>query len=280
MANLQALRKRLKSIKTTGEISAAMKTVATANFARVSAQMKGTDGYSSACDEMLSLLGGAGIHRECDTVEKRNCFVVLSHNRGFCGGFNDALLSLLEAEYGAEETPPLMLAAGKKACEYLTRNNIPYEELEWKAVPEAEDARDLVSRIENIYVTGKAEKVFIIYQKYINMLVQKPEKKQILPSATSDGILKSEDILMLPDRETVTDTLARPMLTDNVYRIMLGHAAGAQAATAVAMRSACDNAKESAEKLELAINRIRQSQVTNSVIETSAALAEQNTEAL
>lgn len=279
MSNLQALRKRLKSIKTTGEISMAMKTVATANFARVSAQLKGADAYSSMCNDMLSLIGGAGISRNCDAVEKRNCYVVLSHNRGFCGAFNDALLGLFEEEYSSEELPPLVLAAGKKACEYMTQNNIEYEELAWKNIPCVEDAAELVSRIEEIFITGQADKVYIIYQRFVNMLIQKPEKRQLLPTGQTASVPEDSEILMLPDRETVIETLARPLMTDSVYKLMLGHAAGAQAATAVAMRSACDNAEESAAKLELAINRIRQTQVTNSVIETSAVMAGQNMEA-
>ena len=64
-------------------------------------------------------------------------------------------------------------------------------------------------------------------------------------------------------------------LINSVYRIMLGHAAGAQAATTIAMRSACDNADKSLEKLEIMINRIRQAEVTNSVIETSSSQAGQ-----
>ena len=79
----------------------------------------------------------------------------------------------------------------------------------------------------------------------------------------------------MKDRETAQMTPPMYCLTTSIYRILLGHAGGAQAATTIAMRSACDNADKSLARLEILINRIRQAEVTNSVIETSSFMVGQ-----
>lgn len=268
MAELRTLKKRLKSIRLTGELSGVIKTDAAARFAVLSERMKRERPYSAVCGRALSLLGNTEGEKDGGRA-RRSCFVLLSHDRGFCGSFNDALLAFFEQEYQAEEPPPTVLAAGKKAAVYLEKKGIPYTRLEWKTVPGYEDAEKLAERLEKIYADGQADRVYILYQSYVNMLVQKPVKTQLLPAAGTERA--AGELLLLPDRETVMTALARPALTDSVRRIMLEHAAGAQAATSAAMRSACDNAERSAEKLSLEINRIRQTQVTDSVLELSAS---------
>ena len=101
------------------------------------------------------------------------------------------------------------------------------------------------------------------------MMVQVPTAETILPHPVQDTELK-RDLLFLPDKETAMLAPAMYCLINSIYGIMLSHSAGIQAATTIAMRSACDNAEKSLEKLETLINRIRQAEVTNSVIETSS----------
>ena len=100
-----------------------------------------------------------------------------------------------------------------------------------------------------------------------------PTAETILPRIRENSAEIPQDLLFLPDRETAQKDPAMYCLINSIYRIMLSHNVSAQAATTIAMRSACDNADESLEKLETLINRIRQAEVTNSVIETTSFLA-------
>ena len=274
MANLQMLRKRLKSINATGEMASAMKTVASVKYSKLSKIASSFSEYSDSCAKILDLIADAAFKREDSQVEKRNCFVVVSSNRGFCGVYNATLFKFLETESGkaSYNENPLYIACGKKSQTYLEEHQTRAIPFNLSDIPTIEEARALTEMMLDIYRKGEAESIHIIYQRFVNMMVQKPTDEQILPR-TGDENKEEEDILFLPDRETFSSSLALDCLTSRVYGILLSAASGAQSSTVIAMKSACDNASESSQNLEMTINRLRQAEVTNSVIETSSGMA-------
>lgn len=269
MASLQVLRKRYKSIQATADMALAMKTSSSVKFTKISRYLTAVNAYSKVCDEALELFGNDVLGRKTDTVKNRTCMVVFSNDRGFCGGFNGELLRFFDEQY-TQENDPLLIVQGKKAHIFCKAREYEFEKLDIPDIPSYQDAEALTERLFEIYASGEAEKVDLIYQRFDNMLKQTPVRETILPRKKSGETGEERDILFLPDRKTALETPARYCLINSIYRIMLGHAAGAQAATSIAMRSACDNADKSLEKLEILINRIRQAEVTNSVIETSS----------
>ena len=272
MANLQVLRKRYKSIQATADMAAAMKTAASVKYAKISRILSGIDAYSRACDEALALFGTDGLERNTDTVRTRSCIVLLSNDRGFCGGFNSELLRFFEAQMALETETPLLFVSGAKAISFCKSRNYEFEAIDITEIPTYRDAEELTSRLFEIYTSGEAERIRIIYQRFDNMMSQVPVNVTILPREREEDEGSDRDLLFLPDRETALKTPAKYCLINSIFRILLSHTAGAQAATTIAMRSACDNADKSLEKLEILINRIRQAEVTNSVIETSSYL--------
>ena len=276
MANLQVLRKRYKSIQTTADMAAAMKTAATVKYSKISKKLISIFEYSLACDEALALFGTVGFPRQTAEIRKRNCLVVFSSDRGFCGGFNGELLRFFEEKISSETEKPLLIVIGQKGIQYCRAKGYEFEELRIGDVPSYEDAEKLTEKLYGIYASGEAEKICLIYQRFDNMMTQTPVTETILPRETRNEV--REDLLFLPDRETAQKSPAMYCLINSIYRILLSHMAGAQAATTIAMRNACDNAQKSLEKLETLINRIRQAEVTNSVIETSAFLVGQDME--
>lgn len=275
MANLQLYKKRLKSIKATGEMASAMKTVASVKYSKLSKIVSETRDYSNACGEILNLVADAAFKREAQSVEDRDCIVVLSSNRGFCGGYNSELIKYLNSENRISESgeDPLYIACGKKIQSYFPEKHTRAVSVDISDIPTYEEAQSLTQLILDIYRNGEADRVFVIYQKFINMMTQKPCCQQILPHRKPEDVPhENDDILYIPDRETFSKSLAFDCLCSEMYGILLSAAAGSQAATVVAMRNACDNASESSQQLELMINRVRQAQVTNSVIETSSGM--------
>ncbi len=271
MATLQVLRKRYKSIQATADMASALKTASSVKYARIARVLSNIDAYSLACDRTLALFGNEVLTRKTKDVKPRNCMVLFSNDRGFCGGFNSELLRFFDETYQTEAEKPLLLVFGQKGEAFCKGKGIDYESLPLKEIPAYRDAEELTDRLFNLYESGEVNQVKIVCQRFKNMMTQTPVCETILPHPAGDES-QTADILFLPDRETALRTPSMYCLTNSIYHIMLGHCAGIQAATTIAMRNACDNAEKSLEKLEILINRIRQSDVTNSVIETSSYL--------
>jgi F-type H+-transporting ATPase subunit gamma len=275
MANLQILKKRYKSIQATADMAAAMKTASSVKYAKISRIFSSIDAYSKACDDSLALFGSDVLARDTQIVKNRNCLVLFSNDRGFCGGFNSELLRFFDGQMANEAEKPLLFIQGQKAVSFCNAKGYEFERLVFSDIPSYADAEALTAKLYEIYTTGEADWIELIYQRFDNMMTQTPVRETLLPRLPKVSGDDPQEILFLPDRETAQKAPAMYCLVNSVYRIMLGHAAGAQAATTIAMRSACDNADKSLEKLEILINRIRQAEVTNSVIETSSFLAGQ-----
>lgn len=275
MASLQVLRKRYKSIQATADMASAMKTASSVKYARIARMLNSIDAYSKACNEALSLFGTDVLTRRTDSVKSRNCLVVLSNDRGFCGGFNGELLRFFESELLSEPEEPLLFLHGQKGAVFCNAKGYAFEPLKLPDIPTYQDAEALTRKLFEIYASGEADRIDMIYQRFDNMMKQTPVRQTILPLAEKPETGEEADMLFLPDRETAQMTPPMYCLINSIYRILLGHAGGAQAATTIAMRSACDNADKSLAKLEILINRIRQAEVTNSVIETSSFMVGQ-----
>ena len=121
MANLQVLRKRFRSIQATADMASAMKTAATVKYAKISRELVNIEDYSLACNETLTLFGDAVLTRSTNKISSRNCLVLFSNNRGFCGGFNGELLRFFETRLAAETEPPMLLVLGQKGIAFANR---------------------------------------------------------------------------------------------------------------------------------------------------------------
>lgn len=271
MAALQVLRKRYKSIQATADMCSAMKTASSVKYAKISKTLSHIEAYSRACDDTLALFGDAVLSRRVKTVKPENCIVLLSNNRGFCGGFNAELNSFFEQQLSEETVPPRLIVLGQKGASFCKGKGLEFESLPLEDIPSYADAEAMTAKLFELYAAGEADKIILIYQHFDNMMTQTPTAETILPHPGKNSA-QEQELLFLPDRQTAMQTPAMYCLINSIYGIMLGHCAGIQAATSIAMRSACDNADKSLEKLEILINRIRQTEVTNSVIETSSYL--------
>ena len=274
MASLQALRKRLRSIRSTQQLASAMRTASTAKFAKLNRIRCDFGPYAKACRDILAHMGSAGIRRETVDPDARDALVIFSGNRGLCGGFNAELLRFLDRTLEDADSPRL-LVCGRKAAIHLRELGLEYEDYLLPDVPDYQDIKPLADRVRSLYSSGQAARVLAVYQRFENTLTQIPTLRQLLPEA---GIPEGRDdgsLLYFPDREAIGEQLAISCLDAQVFELALENASGAQAATLIAMRSACDNAEATASDLEITINRRRQAEVTASVIETASGQSQQ-----
>lgn len=266
MAGLAILKKRLRSVELAGQIASAMKSAASAKYAKVNRRYVALRDYMTELDKLLAVCGGAIEPPRAEAAERRNCYLLLGHNRGFCGGYNTQLHHF--ADKILENDPDaLLLVVGKSAIAYTKKRTVRAEFV-LPDVPELEDCRPLLDEVLSIYRAGLADRICVIRQKYVNTLVQEPEVVDLI-GARQERETHSE-ILQIPDGVTVGAGLWERALEAQLFWRVLESAIGAQAATLTAMRTASDNAAAAAEKLENEINKKRQSAVTAGELETAS----------
>ncbi len=275
MAGLRELKKHLKSIKSIGQLAGAMKTVATAKYSRINALNADYAAYARECERLLERFGtGSSFPERPEGASGRTYIVVMCGNRGLCGSYNSdttaRLKQVLEREGNAA-----IVTCGRSAAFYCHDKRIPVErEFVFNDIPSFADAQSLSQYLCGLYRCGEADRIVIVRQKFKNMLTQVPVDEVFLPGAVcaADG----GETLYVPDMETVVRRVVFECLDARMYSLLLECAAGAQAATLMAMRSAFDNSKTTADELETRINRIRQGEVTADVIEISYDRAEED----
>ena len=278
MATLRELKKRLKSTETTGQLAGAMRTVATAKYRKVNKLYTAYAPYSEALYGLASLVPPekAAAAPSCETeTDKPPLYVLVSGNRGLCGGYHHELFAYFSEEIIKKTPDALVIACGRMAEEYCREKKLPVlGTFPISDVPDFSEARGLSDRLLRAFTEGEASSVSFVCQRFHNMLKQTPETKPFLPPPAPEEEEAEKEVLFVPSRETVVKELEPLMLASTVYSILLGCASGVQAATMMAMRSAYDNASRSRLKLETEINRRRQAEVTASVLETASDFGE------
>ena len=270
MATVQTLKKQLRGIRSTQKLTKAMKTISTVKFSKLNGLYGRYARYGAACRDLQRRFGSgfAGALPAADPEAPRGV-VVLSSNKGLCGSFNAELLNYARQQLTEHDR---VIACGKKAIQYFRARTFSVEkEVVPGDVPAYEEAVALLDELLQLRKEGKISEITVIYPRYLNMMQQQPDQYDLFAAEEATGELP----LCCPDRETVEDKVATPVLRGTFYRLMLEAALGAQAATLMTMRSAYDTATEYVAHLEGQINRKRQSAVTADVLETAAEWGEE-----
>lgn len=261
MAAISSLKKKLKSVRVTGKLSKAMKTVSAAKFSRLSAAWKYYSFYADQFGKLSRSL----------TADKRSpnpeTVVIIGSNRGFCGGFNNDLVN-----YFCETAlnPKHLVVCGGKMAKTLTENGISYERLfTFDDVPQFQECDPLVEYLTELAEERQDYPVALIYPIYKNPMTQIPTTLYLTLNPVS-GSGSGEEWLWIPERDSVCRDIYEAGIHSRLFGAVLSTALGAQAATLVTMRSAYDTALEYSLALEGEIQRLRQSKVTSDVIEVSS----------
>ena len=268
MPAVQNLKKQLRGIRSTRKLTKAMKTVSTVKFSKLNGIYSTFSPYGKACGDIYEKYEASFVNvLAAADPDAPTLVVVMAANKGMCGSFNSELLNYADGLISDMDNC-LLVTVGKKAASFFKKKDIPIEkEYIFDDVPSYEEVRGLLSDIALWRKEGKISGVLVIYQKYINMMLQKPSQTELFAGVGEDK--EDAGLLFVPDRESVISRTAMDIFGSMVYELVLESAIGAQAATLMTMRSAFDTATEYCERLEGEINRLRQSAVTADVIETS-----------
>ena len=276
MANLKEIRNRISSIGSTMQITSAMKMVSAAKLKKAQDAITAMRPYSSKLTELLQNLsatldsdaGGAySKQREVSKV----LLVVVTSNRGLCGGFNSSVIKETTQNIAAnyQDIDVDLLTIGKKGNDILSksypvidaRNDI-FDNLTFDFVAE------VAEKIMKLYADGTYDKIEIIYNRFKNDATQIPQVEQFLPIKPVEGDTNaSADYIFEPSKEKIVLELIPKSLKTQLYKAVRDSFAAEHGARMTAMHKATDNATELRDELLLTYNKARQAAITNEILE-------------
>jgi len=282
MANLRDIRRRIKSVKNTAQITRAMQLVAAAKMKKAQDQAMAGRDYSSQLNAVLSDIA-ANFSDEVShpLLEKREgnreLVLVISTDKGLCGPLNTNVAKKLRAttsesaDYvtvGRKLRVLLEKLQKKILADYTVKDPVPFA-----------DARSIAAFLTRQFTDGKYDKVSIVYTRFVNTLTQVPETIQLLPvlppvQTQDDGAIAgdSSDSLFEPSAEEVLASILPLYVNFQVYQALLESRATEHSARMVAMKAATDNAKKFIKELTLQYNKLRQAAITAELLEITTAM--------
>lgn len=277
MATLKDIKKRIGSLKNTGQITKAMKMVSAAKLRRAQGAITSARPYAEKMQEVLSSLASgadATANPLLEVRESKKAGVILfTSGRGLCGGFNSNLIKEAE-KFIAAELPGkevIMSFYGKKGQEYFKRRGVDaVGSYKLEAGQESYDvATDISADLIKAYEEGEIDEVYLVYGKFQSAMTQIPSVERLLPIVPEESTDMAEavDFLFEPDADAILADLLPKYVTSQVYKSVLETAASEHGARMAAMDSASKNASEMIDKLTVQYNRARQATITTELMD-------------
>ena len=288
MPSTRDIRRRIKSVKNTAQITKAMQMVAAAKMRKAQQAALVGRPYASLLNEVLaqaSARTGSFKHplMEVRPVKKR-AVILVSSDRGLCGGLNG---NLFREVVKLDKNTTVFITAGRKASQFVARTKRALAaEVTYKDAPQFAEARAISKFAQDLFLKGEVDAVDILFSKYVSTLIQQPKIVPFLPvgkiTAVTAGInappvelpastLATDTFEFEPDETTVLGGLLPHSLNFQMHQILLEAKASEQSARMVAMKSATDNAKQIIKDLTLEYNKLRQANITKELLEITTA---------
>lgn len=282
MGNLKEIRVRIASVQSTQKITSAMKLVSAAKLRRAQNAIIGLRPYSNKLNEILSNLSSSLENSaEMPLLKTRNIekvvLVVISSNRGLCGGFNSNIVKevirVVENRYAQQnqEGNLQLICLGKKAAEQLSKKyNVISVNEEVIETSQFTVISDLAEKLMKQYINREVDKVEVIYNRFQNAATQYVQTENYLPvenlTAQQDKATNI-DYIFEPSREELVSELIPKILKLQLYKTLIDSIASEHGARMTSMAKATDNATEILKELKLKYNNARQAAITNELNE-------------
>jgi len=276
MAKPRAILKRRKSVQSIAKITKTMQMIATAKFKRAHDRAVAARPYTDRLQRLISQLTAAAgefRHPLMDQRESKSAaLIVLSSNRGLCGGYNTNVLRQADAFRGEAEArglPVEIHACGKKALAALRYQRVKpaAAHTHFEDNPTFEQVDALVTPLMERYEAGTLDEVHVAYTKFVSAGRQQATVEQVLPLTPPEAGKAAAEYIFHPDVKTILFDLLPRSVRLHVFQAFLDAAVSEQTARMVAMKSATDNAQDMIRDLGLRYNRSRQTQITTELSE-------------
>jgi F-type H+-transporting ATPase subunit gamma len=282
MPSPRDIRRRIKSVKNTAQITKAMQMVASSKMRKAQlAALAGRPFEEQILKMLQEVTANAGdyVHPLMRVREvKQTAVILVSTDKGLCGSLNTNLMR--EAvKFDKEQT--LYVAVGRKASQFLARTKRKLiAEFSYKDSPPFSEARIMAKFASELFLKGEVDQVKVLFTRFVSTLTQKPHVHDLLPigdlsGATLEGHEKllggATEFLFEPSAAEVFEALLPQYLNFELYQILLDAKASEHSARMVAMKNATDNAQQLIKDLTLEYNKIRQASITKEILEISSA---------
>ena len=279
MAGGREIKSKIKSVQNTRKVTRALEMVSASKIRKAQDRMKASRPYARAMKQVIGHLAQANtdyVHpflAERRDV-KRVGYIVISSDRGLAGGLNNNLFRKIVGELRGWQEKGVeadIVTIGQKASVFFRRVkvNMVGSVTHIGDVPRLEPLIGVIKVMLDAYTEGKLDRVYIVYNDFVNTMVQRAAFDQLLPlPASEQSVIKHDwDYLYEPDPATVLDHVINRYIESLVYQAVLENVASEHAARMVAMKAASDNASKLIDTLNLVYNKARQAAITQEISE-------------
>lgn len=295
MANIRTLDKRRKSIRNIRKITRTMELIATARFKKAMDRAASASDYTRRITQMVSDLANSGAEISHPLLTPRSepktaCLLVLTSNRGLCGGYNGSVVraavqrrAALLSEVGQLQS----WVSGKRGIAALKFRGTPADETftQFEDQPAFADVAPIADRLIQAYTSGELDRLEVAYTRFISVSKQEAVVETLLPIAglasettaagekagtaldPAAGAGRVDDYEFLPSPESILETIVPASFRVRLFKCFLDAAVSEQIARMVAMKSATENAGEMIQSLSRTYNRARQAKITQEIME-------------
>jgi len=284
MAGGKEIKSKIGSVKNTQKITSAMEMVAASKMRRAQNTMASSRPYAENMRNVIGHIARGNLEYRHPYLEEREVkrvgYIIVSTDRGLCGGLNINLFKKVLADAGEWQSKGAEVdfgVIGNKATAFFNSmgSNITAQ---ISGLGDSPSITDLIGNIRvmlNAYDNGEIDKLYVVYNKFVNTMTQKPTIDQLLPLPKSDDeeIHHRWDYLYEPDAQALLEQLLVRYTESQVYQGVVENLACEQAARMVAMKAATDNAGNLIDDLQLVYNKARQASITQELGEICAGAA-------
>ena len=285
MAGAREIRTKIKSVQNTRKVTRALEMVSASKIRKAQDLMKASRPYARAMRQLIGHIAKANTeYKHPFLVErseiKRVGYIVVSTDRGLCGGLNSNLFRKLLGEireWQGKGVEVDIVAIGTKANAFFKRLkvNLVGSVSHLGEKPKVEALIGVIKVMLDAYTDKKIDQLTLAYNDFVNTMTQKPTLDQLLPLPPSAQLetVHDWDYIYEPNAETVLDHVLTRYIESLVYQATLENLASEHAARMVAMKSAGDNAKKAIDSLTLIYNKVRQAAITQEISEIVSGAA-------
>lgn len=279
---MQTIKRRMKSVRSTERITNAMKLVSAAKLKQASNQYEHIQKNISRITKLFQEV----LEREQDAPggtqeqnEGQSLYVVFTGSKGLCGNFNASVIKMLEQTAEEDREKHLFLPLGNKGKEYCFREGLTVLDVDgiYSDTMTYEEIQDLSKELLFSYQEGKIAEIKFIHASYLNSVSYDVRIKQILPLQVKDAEESGFLMEYEKDRQTFFSGILEEYIALCIFSVLSESALCEHSARRIAMKNASDNAKELLTELSVNYNRARQAAITNEIIEIIAGAERQRT---
>jgi len=274
--NSRDIKRRIKSVKSTAQITKAMEMVAAAKLRRVQEAVQQSKPYLAKLQQMLAGVSASARYVKHPLLSsrpvRRTGYLVITADRGLAGPYNAQVIRKALGEFRhKDKSSYTIFAVGRRGRDFFQRQGYPIsaERTGLSDAPTYGSINELAAQIVNSYAAEEFDELYFVYNEFINAVTQAPVVKKVLPlgDVSAEASTQRVNYLYEPDAETVLKALLPKYAETLVYQAVLDAKASEHGARMTAMGNATDAAKDMIDQLTLSLNRARQAAITTQIVE-------------